>query len=154
MFYCEKCRKKWKWPEGLSGSHGRCELCGKTADCYDIPSSELPPSKTEKKPKKKGPKLSANGTPVKMTPPDPERCQCERPKGNNFMTLGGKVGLARCRNKPIVIAREKAATHEDGEIGEMSLCPHCMNKMTEQMGADFAAFRAIEHDGEDKGVQR
>lgn len=90
----------------------------------------------------------------KMTPADPERCQCERPNGNTFLTLGGTVSLARCRNKPIVIAREKANTHEDGQVGEMSLCPHCMNKMTEQLGEDFAAFRAIEREGEDKGVRR
>ena len=154
MFYCEKCRKKHGWPKGLSGSHGRCEMCEKTATCHDVPSSALPESKVVKKEREAAEKAKAKKEAPKMTPSDLKRCQCERPKGNNFMTLGGTVGLARCRNKPIVIAREKAATHEDGEIGEMSLCPHCMNKMIEQMGVDFAAFRAIEREGEDKGARR
>lgn len=45
MFYCEKCRVKAEWPKSLRGfpdSHGRCEMCGKGADCYDVPSFALP----------------------------------------------------------------------------------------------------------------
>jgi len=42
MFYCEKCRKKRRWPESLTKSYGPCECCGKTAECHDRPSSSLP----------------------------------------------------------------------------------------------------------------
>lgn len=42
MFYCEPCRVKQQWPEGLTGSNGICEVCGERASCYDVPSSRLP----------------------------------------------------------------------------------------------------------------
>lgn len=42
MFYCEPCRLKYKWPESVSGSLGRCEKCGANGVCNDTPSSELP----------------------------------------------------------------------------------------------------------------
>lgn len=42
MFYCEDCRKRNDWPDSLSLSRGQCEACGKTAHCYDRPSSTLP----------------------------------------------------------------------------------------------------------------
>ena len=51
MFYCENCRKKNKWPVSFSVSHGPCEMCGKVGDCFDVPCSQLPPSKEEKKTK-------------------------------------------------------------------------------------------------------
>lgn len=143
MFYCEKCRKKNKWPESGMGSHGRCEVCGKTADCHDTPSSVLP---DPPKPKKgKTPKS-------KLTPVDEAQCQCERPNGANFMTLGMAPGLVRCRNTPIVLATEAEATHEDGERGSMALCGHCMNRLIDQMGYEAVTFRAIEREGDDKGV--
>ena len=41
MFYCEECQKKNDWPEGFRQSYGRCESCGVTAGCYDVPSSCL-----------------------------------------------------------------------------------------------------------------
>lgn len=90
---------------------------------------------------------------TEMIPADSERCQCERPNGNTFMTLGGAPRIVRCRNKPIVIVIERKP-REDGEVGSMSLCPHCYNKFVEQLGDDYATFRAIERDGEDKGVRR
>lgn len=43
MLYCEECRTKRSWPEGLSSSTGRCELCGETVACHDRPSRTLPP---------------------------------------------------------------------------------------------------------------
>lgn len=141
MFYCAKCAKKNKWPESVMRSRGRCEMCGKNADCYDTPSTALP---DPPKPKK--------ATEPTLTPPDDKRCQCDRPTGHNFMTFGGKVGHVRCRNTPIVIATEREVTHEDGEAGSMSLCAHCMNKLIDQMGDDAVTFRAIERDGDDKGV--
>lgn len=42
MFYCEACRKAKNWPEGMSRSYGRCEVCKFEASCYDVPSSRLP----------------------------------------------------------------------------------------------------------------
>lgn len=41
MFYCEPCRVKNGYPEGIGFSRGPCELCGKLANCYDVPSSYL-----------------------------------------------------------------------------------------------------------------
>lgn len=46
MYYCDDCRKKRGWPESFfSKSTGRCELCGNSAVCNDISSSQLPPAK-------------------------------------------------------------------------------------------------------------
>jgi len=146
MFYCEECRKKNKWPEGFAVSRGPCEMCGKTATCHDVPSCALPDRKEKPVAKKKSKK------PVELTPADEKRCQCERPNGATFMTFGMAPGLVRCKNKPIVVVTEREATHEDGERGSMSLCPHCYNKFIERMGDDFATVRAIEREGEDKGV--
>lgn len=42
MFYCKRCQEKNSWPEGLGRSYGRCEVCGKTAECYDVASKYLP----------------------------------------------------------------------------------------------------------------
>jgi len=42
MFYCDECRKKKGWPEGLRGSRGRCEVCGDGAVCHDVPSHAIP----------------------------------------------------------------------------------------------------------------
>ena len=48
MFICEDCLKKYEndKPMYLSESHGACEVCGKVADCVDIPSSKLKLKKT------------------------------------------------------------------------------------------------------------
>lgn len=45
MFYCEDCAKKNEWPQGFGRSRGRCEVCEKPRDCYDVPSYALPPPK-------------------------------------------------------------------------------------------------------------
>lgn len=151
MFYCETCRKEHKWPKGLSGfptSQGACEMCRKVGECYDVPSAHLPPSKVEVEAK-----AAAKEAASKVTPADLDCCQSERPNGNTFMTFGGQPGLVRCRNSPIVIAREKFTHPKFGTIGEMSLCPHCMNVMVSQLGKDFVYFSAIEREGEDKGVR-
>lgn len=42
MFYCDPCRVKNNWPEGLLYSLGKCELCNTRALCYDRPSRSLP----------------------------------------------------------------------------------------------------------------
>lgn len=84
MFFCEKCRKKKGWPESIRGSHGRCEVCGKTADCHDVPSCALPVGadglpKPKRKPKPKQKKLP----PIGKVPPPQERwiCKAEIPGG-------------------------------------------------------------------------
>lgn len=45
MFYCEPCRAENNWPDSISRSSGKCECCGKSAICWDRPSSSLPPAK-------------------------------------------------------------------------------------------------------------
>lgn len=52
MFYCAKCAEKNKWPWGLSGSHGPCEVCGKVTICTDVPSHALPDPPKRKRRKK------------------------------------------------------------------------------------------------------
>jgi hypothetical protein len=42
MFYCTACAKKYTWPDWGSTSYGPCEICGKTAGCFDVPSRYLP----------------------------------------------------------------------------------------------------------------
>ena len=32
MFFCERCRERKAWPESMSRSYGRCELCQKSAE--------------------------------------------------------------------------------------------------------------------------
>lgn len=46
MFYCKSCAVENGWPhfDGMFMSRGPCEMCGKTADCADVPSKNLPPS--------------------------------------------------------------------------------------------------------------
>lgn len=42
MFYCDPCGRKRDWPIKGYGSHGPCEICGKVANCNDVPSKYLP----------------------------------------------------------------------------------------------------------------
>jgi hypothetical protein len=42
MFYCDSCRDKNDWPDGLMKSFGPCECCGTTDRCSDVPGSQLP----------------------------------------------------------------------------------------------------------------
>ncbi len=58
MFFCEKCRKKNGWGGGniyigWARSRGVCEICGKNADCYDVPSQYLPDPKPPRPKSKK-----------------------------------------------------------------------------------------------------
>lgn len=73
-----------------------------------------------------------------LIPPDPSRCQAERPNGHTFMTLGGAPGLVRCESKPTVIATETKAPH-----GSMSLCDACWKVFNEQMPLGAATFRPV-----------
>jgi len=50
MFYCEKCAEKNDWPQDFwtPQSRGPCEVCGKFATCFDVPSAALPEPKRRK----------------------------------------------------------------------------------------------------------
>lgn len=67
-----------------------------------------------------------------LTPPDLERCQADKPNGHTFMTLGGRPGLERCKDKPTVIVHEKKPG-KDGLMGSMSLCTHCLIQFMQQV---------------------
>lgn len=41
MFYCEKCKKEYGYPESMFKSFGVCEICGEKAPCFDVPSKLL-----------------------------------------------------------------------------------------------------------------
>jgi hypothetical protein len=49
MFYCNDCAIDNKWPYGygMPMSRGPCEICGKTRDCVDVPSGQLPMPKEQ-----------------------------------------------------------------------------------------------------------
>ncbi len=49
MFYCDDCAEKRGWLKTIGKSVGPCEICGKTKECNDRPSSELPPLKVDQK---------------------------------------------------------------------------------------------------------
>jgi hypothetical protein len=42
MFFCDDCAKQRNWPTSIMGSYGTCEVCGATARCSDVASSNLP----------------------------------------------------------------------------------------------------------------
>ena len=42
MFYCNDCAEKNNYPESMSKSHGKCELCGKSRICNNVKNSILP----------------------------------------------------------------------------------------------------------------
>jgi hypothetical protein len=50
MFFCDPCRVKNDWPYKLGTSVGNCEVCGKRALCFDVPSSLLPAPEPESVP--------------------------------------------------------------------------------------------------------
>lgn len=62
MFFCEPCRELRNWPESICLSRGRCEVCGNSAVCYDVPSSRLPappkPPQTWSIPAEPGPEVT------------------------------------------------------------------------------------------------
>lgn len=67
-----------------------------------------------------------------MIPIDKERCQAEKPNGENFMTLGGGHKMIRCNERPTVIITE---THigPDGLRGSMCLCDECLKVAKKQL---------------------
>lgn len=47
MFFCGTCQKENKWPESISTSFGKCEVCDRVGGCFNVPSKNLPePPKT------------------------------------------------------------------------------------------------------------
>jgi hypothetical protein len=48
MFYCTPCGTERGWPETGFKSHGKCECCGASRPCNDLPSKYLPYPKTKK----------------------------------------------------------------------------------------------------------
>ena len=78
----------------------------------------------------------------KLTPPDRKQCQAER-RTATFLSLGGDcMKLIRCKNKPIVIAKENKPG-ADGQRGSMSLCRSCLGILVQQLGANYCAFIPI-----------
>jgi hypothetical protein len=45
MFYCNACAEARGWPWTLFRSYGRCEVCGRQANCNERPARLLPPPK-------------------------------------------------------------------------------------------------------------
>lgn len=84
---------------------------------------------------------------TKLTPPDLERCQANKPGPGPFV-MGGETGdprngwRVRCRNVPTLIATERRAG-PDGQRGSMALCDECTAALKSQLGESFATFRAI-----------
>ena len=69
-----------------------------------------------------------------LTPPDRKRCQAEVPNGATFMTVGGRPGRVRCKNKPTVIIME-VVSGKDGRHGSMALCHSCWAVAIKQLGS-------------------
>ena len=85
---------------------------------------------------------------AKLTPPDLDRCQADKPGAGPF-ALGGETGdprngyLMRCRNQPIWIATEKEPG-DDGQKGSMSLCDACRKVCETQDGLPAFNVERIE----------
>jgi hypothetical protein len=83
---------------------------------------------------------------MSLTPPDLQQCQAEKPNGQNFMTMGGRHKMIRCKKKPLFIVTEKAPD-EYGLKGSMSLCPDCLTVFLKQMPDGHAEVARIERRG-------
>lgn len=81
--------------------------------------------------------MTNDATPAQLKPVDYERCQTDVPNGYNFMTLGGRPQLERCKNRPSHVVTE-SAPGADGQIGSMSVCAKCM-KVLEQTDLKYTA---------------
>jgi hypothetical protein len=66
-----------------------------------------------------------------LLPIDIEQCQALVPNGNTFMTLGGRPGLVRCKNRPTWIAIETVP--KNNMRGGMSLCDDCKAMCEKQL---------------------
>lgn len=87
---------------------------------------------------------------TELTPPDRERCQCERPNktwspfnlgpADVDPVTGEKRGGSRqvdrrwrCNERPVCIVQE-TTPGEDGQRGQMSLCADCFVQACIQLG--------------------
>lgn len=72
---------------------------------------------------------------VTLIPPDPKRCQAEKPNLNySPFSLGGNMRrLIRCDNAPTVYITEREPD-KDGVRGKMSLCDECLEVAKKQLG--------------------
>lgn len=77
-----------------------------------------------------------------LEPPDEDRCQAEKSNGVNFMTMGGRHEMVRCKAKPIVII-EELQPGKDGLCGSMSLCAECWKVAIKQLGWHTFSARPI-----------
>jgi len=41
MFFCNECAYKNEWQRGFIKSYGKCEVCGESKSCSDVPSKYL-----------------------------------------------------------------------------------------------------------------
>lgn len=67
-----------------------------------------------------------------IEPLDYEQCQAEKPNGVNFMTLGGRFAMVRCKSKPTTILTD-AMPAEDGKVGHMTVCDGCLARLKVQV---------------------
>lgn len=81
--------------------------------------------------------------PAVPAPPDTNQCQSEKPNGHTFMTLGGRLELTRCKNKPVFIVRETAVPAKDGLCGAMSMCAECFVVFSKQVGMNGKILETI-----------
>lgn len=89
---------------------------------------------------KKWPKRVKDVKPLE--PVDEEQCQAEMSNGVNFMTLGGRREMVRCKNRPTVIATE-CRPDEHGRRGAMSLCEKCSLVLQREMGPNTVTIKPI-----------
>jgi hypothetical protein len=80
---------------------------------------------------------------MKLTPPDIQQCQAEKPNGHSFMTLGGAPGRVRCTALPEVIVKE-TKKGKDGLRGSMALCAECLEVAKKQLGEKAFKVTRIE----------
>lgn len=83
------------------------------------------------------------GKKTKLVPPDKKQCQAEKSNGVNFMTLGGRHEMVRCKNSPSAIITE-TKPGKDGQLGSMSLCQACWLVAAQQLGPDAFTSRHID----------
>lgn len=98
---------------------------------------------------------------TELTPPDRERCQCERPNktwspfnlgpADVDPETGEKRGGSRnvdrrwrCNEAPVVIVTETQS--EDGVLGSMSLCADCFVQLCLQRGGTFEVTEDLRHE--------
>ncbi len=80
-----------------------------------------------------------------LIPPDHNCCDTYEHNGYNFMTLGGRPAMERCKRLPRYIGTE-AKPGPDGLIGSMSFCEEHAFAAVKQLGEGFTVFVPINQD--------